>query len=52
MVARAGGGRGCAHAPRALGVRRATGGARAAPQEDAARTAPPLAAVPLFAGQC
>lgn len=50
VVARAGGGGGSARAPRALGVRRAAGRARPAPQEDAARAPPPVAAVPLFTG--
>lgn len=51
VVARAGGGGGGARAARPLGVRRAPAGARSAEEEDAARTAPPVAAVPLPAGQ-
>lgn len=51
MVARSGGGGGGARAPRSLGVRRRDPRAGAASQEDAARSAPPVADVPLPTSQ-
>lgn len=51
VVKRRGGGGGGARAARPLGVRRAPAGGRPAAQEDAARDAPPLAAVLVPTGE-